>query len=64
MEGLWGTFLTLTLVYPAAYLIPGAGSDSDTHSHTPIHIHTHDLISFLSFIYFTLVLVCLPFYLF
>lgn len=23
MEGLWGTFLTLILVYPAAYMIPG-----------------------------------------
>lgn len=23
MEGLWGTLLTLTIVYPAAYMIPG-----------------------------------------
>mmetsp|Transcript_2960 Transcript_2960/g.3101 ORF Transcript_2960/g.3101 Transcript_2960/m.3101 type:complete len:432 (+) Transcript_2960:153-1448(+) len=28
MEGLWGTFLTLTLVYPAAYMIPGPDNGS------------------------------------
>ena len=51
MEGLWGTFLTLILVYPAAYLIPG------TYSTIQCGIVYHGKIKYIAVLYSTVCIV-------
>lgn len=38
MEGLWGTLLTLTIVYPVAYMIPGMPRRLQTLEYCCFHV--------------------------
>jgi multidrug transporter EmrE-like cation transporter len=53
MEGLWGTVLCLTVVYPLAYIIPGDDHGSYEHFGNTWHMITHTpTIQYMFWVYF------------
>jgi drug/metabolite transporter (DMT)-like permease len=50
MEGLWGTFLCLFVVYPLAYYLPGSDHGSYEDFHNTWHMITHSPVIQYSFV--------------